>query len=235
MSSEITRALKLILVTGQRPGEVSGMHAKEINGSWWTIPKERTKTGNTHRVYLTELAFNLIGDLKDRTFIFPSPTNIGKRLASASEGDNQDKPIGEKSMACALRRNIKGQTYRRTVTKRTNKALPENPNRLGVDHFTPHDLRRTATTLMASCGVLHEHRERVSSHSLGKMDKVYNQHDYDAEKERALEALSGKIIKICGMSTLIGNLTETISDGVLTHNLRSSKNSDGTSPLVTSS
>ncbi|MGD0845349.1 MAG: hypothetical protein ABSA06_13435 [Geobacteraceae bacterium] len=43
ISDEIKRALKLILVTAQRPGEVIGMHASEIEGKLWTIPAERSK------------------------------------------------------------------------------------------------------------------------------------------------------------------------------------------------
>lgn len=183
MSSDIKKALKLILITAQRPGEVIGMHAKEIEGRWWTIPKSRTKTDRTHRVYLTNLALELIGDIKGRSFIFNSPVH-------------PDKPIGEKALACALRRNIKGQKYRHMIKRKTIKTLPENPNRLKVDHFTPHDLRRTATTLMAQCGIPFEHRERVASHSMGKMDKTYNQHDFDNEKQKALETLENKIKEI---------------------------------------
>ena len=189
MSPEIKRALKLILVTGQRPGEVIGMHAKEIQGRWWTIPKARTKTNRTHRVYLTDLAVELIGDLKGRTYLFPSPP-------TAKEPE-KDQPIGEKAMACSLRRNIKGQIYGRKGKRKLIKEEPANLNRLGVEHFTPHDLRRTAVGLMSKCGVEYEHRERVLNHSIGKMDKIYNQYDFDAEKQRALQTLSDKITEIC--------------------------------------
>ena len=50
--------LQLILVTGQRPGEVFGMkwaHVSE-DGAWWDLPRTLTKNGNTHRVPLTETA-----------------------------------------------------------------------------------------------------------------------------------------------------------------------------------
>jgi integrase len=50
-------ALKLILVTGQRPGEVVGMRWDEIEGDTWTIPASRRgKTKTAHTVYLTETA-----------------------------------------------------------------------------------------------------------------------------------------------------------------------------------
>ena len=74
-SDSTKRALKLIQVTGQRPGEVVGMHRREIQGKWWTIPWQRIKTRKRrqedHRIYLTPLAMSLIGDEKE--YIFPDP------------------------------------------------------------------------------------------------------------------------------------------------------------------
>ncbi|MCA1775707.1 MAG: integrase arm-type DNA-binding domain-containing protein, partial [Loktanella sp.] len=61
-------SLKLVLVTGQRPGEVSGMREDEISGRWWTIPASRRgKTENTHDVYLTDAALRIIEDAKAET------------------------------------------------------------------------------------------------------------------------------------------------------------------------
>lgn len=49
-------ALKLVLVTGQRPGEVAGMHLDEIKGTLWTIPAARRgKTDTAHDVHATSL------------------------------------------------------------------------------------------------------------------------------------------------------------------------------------
>ena len=42
-SPEAKDALRLMLLTGQRPSEVLGLHSAEISGNWWTLPKERTK------------------------------------------------------------------------------------------------------------------------------------------------------------------------------------------------
>ena len=75
-SRDIKRALKLILVTAQRPGEVAQMHRDQIKGRWWTIPSEVAgKNEREHRVYLTDTAVELIGDGKG--YIFPSVS--GKR------------------------------------------------------------------------------------------------------------------------------------------------------------
>ena len=40
---------KMLLVTGQRRGEVAGMRWSEINGEGWKLPGERAKTGKGHQ------------------------------------------------------------------------------------------------------------------------------------------------------------------------------------------
>lgn len=195
MSDDIRRALKLILVTAQRPGEVTGMHTREIDGHWWTIPAERSKNGKAHRVFLTGLALDLIGEKKG--FIFESP----------KQDDGKAKPIDEKGLARALRRNIKGEGYRQDKVKRRkgqeyvrgaykSKALPENPNRIGIDAFTPHDLRRTAATFMAESGVLEEIVDRVLNHSRTGVTWTYNRHPYTKEIQAALETWERKLKNI---------------------------------------
>jgi integrase len=196
MSDETRTALMLILLTAQRPGEVVGMHEKEINGHWWTIPGSRTKNKRTHRVYLTDTALLLIGDMKGKGYRFPA--GRGK----------EDGCMTVNALSFALRRNIKGQSTRTDKVKKrkgkeykrgpyqTNKPLPEDPNRIGIEMFSPHDLRRTAATLMAAERVLYETRERVLNHTMGKLDDTYNQHDYDGEKQMAMETLERKVNSI---------------------------------------
>ena len=41
-------ALQLMLLTGQRRGEVSGMRWSQINGTVWTIPAEVAKNERTN-------------------------------------------------------------------------------------------------------------------------------------------------------------------------------------------
>lgn len=162
LSDEIRRAIKLILVTAQRPGEVIGMHSSEIDGNWWTIPAERAKNGKSHRVYLTDTALSLIGDTTGKGFIFPCPHN------------GKDQAIAVNALPRAVRRNMAG-------------------NRLDIDHFTPHDLRRTAATFMAMNGEMDEVIDAVLNHSKQGVIKVYNQYRYDKEKQAALEAWEQKI------------------------------------------
>lgn len=190
MSVDVKRALRLILVTAQRPGEVIGMHSNEIDGHWWTIPAERAKNGKSHRVYLTDTALSLIGDTTGKGYIFPTPVKKDRSGAVIEV----EQPIGDTALSVAVARN---RAYPVTDAKGNPLYLkdgkPATENRLEVDHFTPHDLRRTAATFMAKNGEMDEVIDAVLNHSKQGVIKVYNQYRYDKEKQAALEAWEQKI------------------------------------------
>src|SRR4029077_11205566 len=59
-------ALKLVLATGQRIGEVAGMTVDELDleRRLWTLPAARTKNGHSHEVPLSDLALELIAEAR---------------------------------------------------------------------------------------------------------------------------------------------------------------------------
>jgi integrase len=196
MSGENKRALKLVLLTAQRPGEVIGLHTKEIDGNWWTIPAERSKNGREHRVYLTATVLGTIAesiaeverlqklpaDKAYSGFIFPSPHK------------KKDQPIGYTALPISVMRNLnypltndKGQPLFDKFGK------PATENRLGVEQFTPHDLRRTAATFMSESGFMDEVIDAVLNHKKKGIIKTYNKNKYDKEKQQALEAWENKL------------------------------------------
>jgi integrase len=73
---------------------------------------------------------------------------------------------------------------------------PATENRLEIDHFTPHDLRRTAATFMAKAGEMNEVIDAVLNHTKQGVIKVYNQYRYDLEKQKSLETWERKLISI---------------------------------------
>jgi len=195
MSDEIKRALKLILLTGQRPGEVIGMHTSEISIeqkkeqdgktsriAWWTIPAERSKNGKPHTIYLTGLALQLIGEKEG--YIFESP-----RPAKPKNGNPDSplvaKPMDENALAKAVRKNCPNNT-----------DAPKDEqveNKLGVDFFRPHDLRRTCATHLAAIGFTDEVIDAVLNHVKKGVIRTYNLHRYDREKQLALETWERKL------------------------------------------
>lgn len=182
MICEIRQALKLILVTAQRPGEVIGLHTNEIDGDWWLIPAERSKNGKAHRVFLTPLAKSIINqcitevkrireipaDTEYKGFVFPCPHRAKK------------KSIERHALSKALNRN----------------ESEDKLTTLGVAIFTPHDLRRTAATFMAEQGEMDEVIDAILNHAKQDIIRVYNTYRYDKEKQMALESWSRKLITL---------------------------------------
>jgi len=67
----------------------------------------------------------------------------------------------------------------------------------GLARFTPHDLRRTARTLLGSLGVRHEVAERLIGHMVGsEISRVYDRHAYDAEQQAAANLLGERLAEI---------------------------------------
>lgn len=178
MSEAVRRALKLILVTAQRPGEIAtaALAEMDLKAAWWTIPATKAKNGMAHRVPLSALALSLIEPSKENEqFLFPSPRGEGKRS------------IEEHALCTALRRNL----------EHIEDAAP----------FTPHDLRRTAASHMTSIGIPRLVVSKILNHAEPGVTAVYDRHSYDAEKrdalrkwERALQTIIGgksaKVVKL---------------------------------------
>jgi integrase len=62
-----------------------------------------------------------------------------------------------------------------------------------IEHFTRHDLRRTAATGMAAIGVAPHLVDKILNHTTGKISGVaaiYNRFEYLPERKAALEAWS---------------------------------------------
>ncbi len=191
MSDEVKRIIKLLLLTGQRVGEVCGINADEIDGHWWTLPPERTKNRQTHRVYLTNTAIELLGTPRN-SYFFPSPV---------TKNDDDGKPIykhiDENAVAYAIRKNLKDYQPRRPLKgeKISMVEVPEE-KKMELAHFTPHDLRRTFSTGLAKLGFHDEIIDAVTGHKKQGIIKVYNLHKYDAEKQQALVAWERKLLNI---------------------------------------
>jgi integrase len=182
ISSSIRIALKLMLVTAQRRGEIIAAERGEFHFDgekpYWVIPGNRAKNGITHLVPLTQLATRLVQDA------LLSGGRTGYLFASSVA---KDGPIRADAVTRALARLVRYH----------NKFHPLDEH---LPTISPHDLRRTAGTLMAKAGVSKEIRGRVLNHVTGaktlKSTDVYNVHDYHQEKRDALSKLEDAVITI---------------------------------------
>jgi len=189
VSDETRRALKVILVTCQRPGEVVTMHRSQIKGRWWEFMSKSTKVTRENprpqRIYLTDLALELIGDSDG--YIFPSPRT--------------ERGMTERALASAIRKNLKGYTRRKPSSDPNASNIPKmvrvkEERKIDMAHFTPHDLRRTGATMISSLGFSDEIVDAILAHLKKGIIKVYNRHGYDLEKQTALEAWERKLRSI---------------------------------------
>jgi len=167
------RALLLILVTGQRPEEVSASTFEEIavgvkgqsrcqvcrRCGWWTIPWQRIKTRNrreeNHRVFLSPLALEIVSGGESGA-IFP---------------------------------NAHGMSIARPALSH----FVVDYKCWGLQKWTPHDLRRTAATGLSRIGCPDEVIDAILNHAKKGIIGVYNQNRYDAEKMYWLTAWSEHI------------------------------------------
>jgi integrase len=178
-SDSVKRALKMILVTAQRPGEVAQMHSDQISDDWWTIPAKVAKNGKEHRVYLTKTAMSLIVDRKGHIF----PSSKGK-----------SGHIAVNTIAQAISRGYLTDEIVKVVGTRKIKA--RKAPYFGMTPWTPHDLRRTARTNMPRVGVSDEHAEEVLNHTKPGIIGVYNKYRYDNEKKTALLKWEALLLEI---------------------------------------
>lgn len=172
-------ALKLVLLTGQRPGEVIGMTWREIEGATWTIPASRRKTGTGHTVHLTKTALALLDDARAEV------ARLAKR-----------RGWPESPFVFEYREGTPG------TTAALSRALIRHADALGNrdhpdwGHWTPHDLRRTCRTRLAEIGTPQEIAERVIGHTAQGMVGVYDQHKYQHEIRAALDAWERRLLGI---------------------------------------
>jgi integrase len=66
----------------------------------------------------------------------------------------------------------------------------------GSPPWTLHDLRRTARSLLARCGISREIAEQILGHALPGVEGTYNRFAYTEEKGHALAALAAEIERI---------------------------------------
>jgi len=171
-------ALKLLLLTGQRPGEVAGMRWSEIHGRTWEIPGKRRKTGKPHTVPLCDTALDLL----------ESARTEAERLAKRRKADEAEFVF-------------ETRPGRPVTTAALSRAVIRYSDRLGNKdkeggRWTPHDLRRTCRTGLAAASVSETVAEAVIGHSRQGIVAVYDRHRYEREKRLALEQWERRLQRV---------------------------------------
>ena len=170
----IRLALKTLLLTCARPGEVAGMRRADLSDlkgkePTWLLPGDRTKNGRAHLIPLSRAAVETIKAAMAATdaigagdFVFCS------RYESA-------EPIARHSLSQATRRLC------------THYKLAS---------FTPHDLRRTGATLARGEGAPRDAVQALLNHLPDDVTAVYDRYAMRAEKLDAVSRLAERLERI---------------------------------------
>ena len=175
-------AIKILLSTAVRIGEL--LKAKyehiDLDRKQWFIPKENAKNGKEHLIHLSDYAIQAFQELfiyvEHDTWLFPDrtkTTHVSVKTLTKQIGDRQtDSPL-------------------------QNRASDTTSLRLSGGKWTPHDLRRTAATLMGSLKVQPHVIEKCLNHmEENRMVRTYQHAALFEEREEAFDKLGVKIAEL---------------------------------------
>jgi integrase len=153
----VATAWRLILLTAQRPGEVLSLR-------WCDLERDSrgwwwnlpAELTKTNRAHRVPLSAQALAIIEA---LRPLTEPTGWVLASRADGK------------------------RLTWLSHSSARLREWS---GLEHFTPHDLRRTAATWLGRSGVRPDTIDQLLNHATGRISRIYNRAGYDAEKRQAV-------------------------------------------------
>ncbi len=185
------KALQLILLTGQRPGEVVGLPWEELNlnDALWMLPGSRAKNGLANIVPLSNQAIRIIEKQREAL-----ESQMKKR-----EKRGQKVPQSAFVFPCRHLTKDKAMTVFAIDQEAQNISA-----KLEIPGFTPHDLRRTCSTKLGEMLIPGHLIDRITNHKpTGITDRVYNKYDYLKEKQEALNAWGARLSRIVSELELV--------------------------------
>ena len=139
----------------------------DFDGRVWRLEKDNTKTKVAIQIPLADPVIEWLKEARilacGKPFVFPARRLVRERMGVTCV--NRFPHISPDTLNVALKRLQK----------------------LDIEHFTVHDMRRTARTNMARLGVDRFVAERALNHKLKSVEGIYDRHDYFSERLTALE------------------------------------------------
>jgi integrase len=170
--SDFGAIMRLLMLTGQRAGEIAGLRWSEIDlqQRLISLPEARTKNKREHDIPLSDAARDIIAQQRrrnDRELIFGAATG-------QYNGWNRSMETLNKRIAEAVHRSL--------------------------SHWTPHDLRRSFATHAAEQLSIQPHiieaiLNHVSGHKAG-VAGIYNRATYATEKRTALDRWAAHLLAV---------------------------------------
>lgn len=174
----------ICLATLCRIGELLNAEWQHIDfrHKTWRIPAENAKNGRALDIFLSDFAleqFRIIQQYHhDTPWLFP---NRGK-----------DGPICSKTITKQIGDRQRSEPLR-------NRSQHANALMLPGGKWTPHDLRRTGSTVMASMGIRPEVIDRCQNHKEeNRIRRVYQRYSYQLEMNEAWQLLGERLEALTG-------------------------------------
>lgn len=173
-------AIALLVCLGIRKSELIEANWKEfdLKKGIWILPSERSKTKAPIDIPLPEKILPWLEELKVRScgsnYVFPS-RKASKRPFISSDTLNH-------AVAKMFGKKVDGG----------KRAMPNVMDK--VEHFNPHDLRRTCRSLLAELGTAPHIAEKCLNHKVRGVEGIYDRHAYFDERKAALTKLAAHIV-----------------------------------------
>ena len=172
-------ALWITLSTLCRIGELSKAKISDVDwdAATWIIPKENSKNGKAHTVYLSRFALEQLNILRSLTtstvWLLPNRNDTGhindKTITKQTTSRQTDSPLQARSKDNLTLMLIGGK-------------------------WTPHDLRRTGATIMGNLGVASDVIDKCLNHTEeNKLKRVYQRQKLEAEQAQAWKLLGERL------------------------------------------
>jgi integrase len=172
-------AIWIMLSTCCHVGELSKAQWQYVDfgAKTWFIPDDHSKNGKPHTIYLSDFAL--------RQF---------EQLAQIRESDKWVFMNRQKNDYVCDKSISKQINDRQTNKVRSNKSQYKDALMLSGGKWTPHDLRRTAATLMGNLGVLPDVIEKCLNHvEQNKMKRIYQRQELKTEQAQAWRLLGDRL------------------------------------------
>ena len=167
-------AIKLLILTGARRGEIAAMRWNELNldEGVWLLSSERTKNRQAHMVYLSPLAVGIIRSLQLLSGSSPFVFDTGHH-----KNGGHIHPDTLTGVIARLRGKATG----------IKKKLASDAPLVDIPSFSVHDLRRSAATAWGEYLKIAPHViERMLNHQpLNKLVATYQRAVYADEQKAA--------------------------------------------------
>lgn len=172
-------AIWIVLSTCCRIGELLQARWEHVDfeKKVWTIPAKHSKNGLLLDIYLSDFAvqhFETIQSINHGSlWLFPNrggTNHVNTKTITKQLGDRQ------------------------RTTPMSNRSKKADALRLPGGKWTPHDLRRTGSTLMAALGIKPEVIDKCQNHKeTNKIRRIYQRYSYVPEMRQAWKLLGERL------------------------------------------